>query len=241
MSKKLNTLGAGSLVKLNENGVAKKFLVLGYNHYGKGEVTLLRKDTFAPRQWTGSYDGSYNNCYNGSDMDMFCNVQYPLMLDPAIRGCLIDVPIPTARGAVYGSTVDKTVVNLMRHGFLLSAQEATATAGLVAEGSAFTYLSGTQANRIAYHDGTSTAVVWWLRSPHSNAYYAYYVNPDGALSSSYRGVYSADNVCPRPALTLSSEILVSNGTDSEGCYTVDDAVIAGEQYQKVNGVWRRMM
>lgn len=239
MSKKLNTLGAGSLVKLNENGVAKKFLVLGYNHYGKGEVTLLRKDTFAPRQWTGSYDGSYNNCYNGSDMDMFCNVQYPLMLDPAIRGCLIDVPIPTARGAVYGSTVDKTVVNLMRHGFLLSAQEATATAGLVAEGSAFTYLSGTQANRIAYHDGTSTAVYWWLRSPFSDADYAYCVYADGALNR--YGVYRALHDCPRPALTLSSEILVSNGTDSEGCYTVDDAVIAGEQYQKVNGVWRRMM
>lgn len=239
MSKKLNTLGAGSLVKLNENGVAKKFLVLGYNHYGKGEVTLLRKDTFAPRQWTGSYDGSYNNCYNGSDMDMFCNVQYPLMLDPAIRGCLIDVPIPTARGAVYGSTVDKTVVNLMRHGFLLSAQEATATAGLVAEGRAFTYLSGTQANRIAYHDGTSTAVNWWLRSPCSNANYAYGVGAVGAL---YNGVVCyAYDYCPRPALTLSSEILVSNGTDSEGCYTVDDAVIAGEQYQKVNGVWRRMM
>ena len=239
MSKKLSTLGAGSLVKLNENGVAKKFLVLGYNHYGKGEVTLLRKDTFAPRQWTGSYDGSYNNCYNGSDMDMFCNVQYPLMLDPAIRGCLIDVPIPTARGATYGGTLDSTVVNLMRHGFLLSAMEATGTKGWQTEGSAFTYLSGTQANRIAYHDGTSTAVNWWLRSPDSGASDAYYVGTDGALS--YYRVYRANNVCPRPALTLSSEILVSNGTDSEGCYTVDDAAVAGEHYQKVNGVWRRMM
>lgn len=239
MSKKLSTLAAGSLVKLNENGVAKKFLVLGYNHYGKGEVTVLRKDTFAPRQLTGSYDTSYNNCYNGSDMDMFCNVQFPLILDPAIRGCLIDVPIPTARGAVYGSTVDKTVVTLNRHGFLLSAQEATATAGLVAEGSAFTYLSGTKANRIAYHDGTTTAVYWWLRSPDSTADRASCVNADGALS---RGiVYNANLTGPRPALTLSSEILVSNGVDSEGCYTVDDAVIAGEQYQKVNGVWRRMM
>lgn len=232
-------MSAGSLVKLNENGAAKKFVVLGYNHYGKGEVTVLRKDTFAPRQWTGSYDGSYNNCYNGSDMDMFCNVQYPLMLDPAIQGCFIDVPIPTARGAVYGSTVDKTVVNLMRHGFLLSAQEATATAGLVAEGSAFTYLSGTQANRIAYHDGTSTAVVWWLRSPNSRADRAYYVNTHGALYNNL--VYLADGICPRPALALSSEILVSNSPDSDGCYTVDDAAIAGVQYQKVNGVWRRMM
>lgn len=235
----MSTLPAGSLVKLNENGVAKKFLVLGYNHYGKGEVTVLRKDTFAPRQWTGSYDGSYNNCYNGSDMDMFCNVQYPLMLDPVIQACLIDVPIPTARGAVYNGQLDSTVVNLMRKGFLLSAMEATGTKGWQTEGTAFSYLSGTQANRIAYHDGTTTAVYWWLRSPISNAYGAFCVATDGALS--YSDVCLAGYYCPRPALALSSEILVSSSPDGDGCYTVDDAVIAGENYQKVNGVWRRMV
>ncbi len=41
MSKKISALSAGSLVKLNENGVAKKYIMLGYNHYGKAEVTLL--------------------------------------------------------------------------------------------------------------------------------------------------------------------------------------------------------
>lgn len=51
MSKKINTLASGNLVKLNENGVPKKYLFLGYNHYGKGEVTLLRKDALGGRAW----------------------------------------------------------------------------------------------------------------------------------------------------------------------------------------------
>ena len=69
--------------------------------------------------------------------------------------------------------------------------------------------------------------------------YAYLVNSNGTQYNDL--VCNARIACPRPALALSSEILVSNSTDSEGCYTVDDAVVAGAQYQKVNGVWRRMM
>lgn len=237
MSQKISGLAAGSLVKLNENGQAKKFIFLQHNHYGLGEVTLLRKDTFAPRQWTGSYDGSYNNCYNGSDMDMFCNTQYPQMLDPIIQACLVNVPIPVVEGASYGGTVVNTVRTLYRKGFLLSMREACNANGIAGEGSVFSYLN-TQANRIAYHDGTATAVCWWLRSPVSDAFYAYYVDTSGASGSFY--VYSANSICPRPALTLSSEISVSDSPDSDGCYTVVSAP-AGEQYMKQNGVWLKMV
>ena len=238
MSKLISTLSAGNLVKLNENGQEKKFIFLEHNHYGQGEVTLLRKDTFAPRQWTASYDSSYNNCYNGSDMDMFCNTQYPQMLDPIIRACLVNVPIISAEGASYGGTVSSTLHTLYRKGFLLSMKEALNTAGLVAEGSAFTYLSGAAANRIAYHDETATAVYWWLRSPGSDAYGAYCVDASGA--SNYRYVCFAVNYCPRPALTLSSEIYVSDSADADGCYTVESAP-AGEQYMKQNGIWLKMV
>lgn len=238
MSKKISTLAAGSLVKLNENGQAKKFVFLQHNHYGQGEVTLLRKDTFAPRQWTASYDSSYNNCYYGSDMDMFCNTQYPQMLDPIIRACLVNVPITVAEGASYGGTVVSTLHTLYRKGFLLSMKEVFNTNGLAAEGTAFTYLSGTTANRIAYSDGTATAVLWWLRSPHSNANFAYTVSTSGASNNNY--VYRADSYCPRPALTLSSEIYVSDSADGDGCYTVESAP-AGEQYMKQNGIWLKMV
>ena len=104
------------------------------------------------------------------------------------------------------------------------------------DGTAFSYLS-TQANRIAYQDETTTAVYWWLRSPRSSGdRVAYYVVTGGGGDGNY--VYSGYG-CARPALALSSEILVSDSADSSGCYTIASAP-AGEEYQKVNGVWMRM-
>ena len=231
MSKKISALSAGSLVKLNENGVAKKYIMLGYNHYGKAEVTLLRKDAVGNRAYNACQSGY--NVYNGNSLDSFCNEQHIQCLDPVIRACLVNVPIPTTDGHVNG-TWSATVRNLMRKCFSLSAAEV-GNGG--SDGTAFSYLS-TQANRIAYQDETTTAVRWWLRSPDSSVNYgAYYVNTDGS-GNSYRGVYDG-SYCARPALALSSEILVSDSADSSGCYTIASAP-AGEEYQKVNGVWMRM-
>lgn len=220
-------------MKLNENGAAKKFIFLQHNHYGKGEVTLLRKDSAGFRAFAPG-SSSYN-VYNGCSLDDFCNVEFIGRLDPVIRACLIDVPIPTIRGHVNG-TWDATVQTLYRKGFSLSGTEV-GSGGSGTEGTKFSYF-GSNANRIAYHDETTTAVYWWLRSSDSSSRnYAFYVNADGSVD--YYGAYYA-NRCARPALALSSEILVSDSPDSSGCYTIEDAVIAGEQYQKVNGVWRRM-
>lgn len=221
-------------MKLNENGAAKKFIFLQHNHYGKGEVTLLRKDSAGFRAFAPS-DGSSYNVYNGCSLDDFCNVEFVGRLDPVIQACLIPVPIPTLRGHVSGGW-DSTVQTLYRRGFSLSCTEV-GLSGAGTEGKKFSYFSS-NANRIAYHDETTKAVSWWLRSSYSsNSIYAYYVDTDGSVRniSAYIAYY-----CARPALALSSEILVSDSPDSSGCYTIEDAVIAGEQYQKVNGVWRRM-
>ena len=83
MSKKISALSAGSLVKLNENGVAKKYIMLGYNHYGKAEVTLLRKDAVGNRAYNACQNGY--NVYNGNSLDSFCNEQHIQCLDPVIR------------------------------------------------------------------------------------------------------------------------------------------------------------
>ena len=222
-------------MKLNENGTAKKFIFLEHNHYGKGEVTLFRKDTAGFRAFAPS-DGSSYNVYNGCSLDDFCNVEFVGRLDPVIQACLIPVPIPTIRGHVYGEW-DSTVQTLYRRGFSLSCTEV-GLSGAGTEGKKFSYFSS-NANRIAYHDETTKAVNWWLRSSASGdrSYRACSVYPDGGVGDgyAYRAYY-----CARPALALSSEILVSDSPDSSGCYTIEDAVIAGEQYQKVNGVWRRM-
>lgn len=205
--------------------------MLGYNHYGKAEVTLLRKDAVGNRAYNACQSGY--NVYNGNSLDSFCNEQHIQCLDPVIRACLVNVPIPTTDGHVNG-TWSATVRNLMRKCFSLSAAEV-GNGG--SDGTAFSYLS-TQANRIAYQDETTTAVYWWLRSPGSSDYsYAYSVSTDGSVYDHDR-VYYGDSYA-RPALALSSEILVSDSADSSGCYTIASAP-AGEEYQKVNGVWMRM-
>lgn len=204
--------------------------MLGYNHYGKAEVTLLRKDAVGNRAYNACQSGY--NVYNGNSLDSFCNEQHIQCLDPVIRACLVNVPIPTTDGHVNG-TWSATVRNLMRKCFSLSAAEV-GNGG--SDGTAFSYLS-TQANRIAYQDETTTAVLWWLRSPYSsNTSGAYGVSTGGSVSLG--DVYRGFN-CARPALALSSEILVSDSADSSGCYTIASAP-AGEEYQKVNGVWMRM-
>lgn len=204
--------------------------MLGYNHYGKAEVTLLRKDAVGNRAYNACQSGY--NVYNGNSLDSFCNEQHIQCLDPVIRACLVNVPIPTTDGHVNG-TWSATVRNLMRKCFSLSAAEV-GNGG--SDGTAFSYLS-TQANRIAYQDETTTAVFWWLRSPNSSFNdYAYCVGTDGSVDNYY--VYRG-GICARPALALSSEILVSDSADSSGCYTIASAP-AGEEYQKVNGVWMRM-
>lgn len=64
----------------------------------------------------------------------------------------------------------------------------------------------------------SKAWYWWLRTPYASlSYYARYVNSDGTLyydnaCNGYRGV--------RPLCNLSSSILVSDTTDSDGAYTI---------------------
>lgn len=194
---------------------------------------MLRKDATGHQAYNGGSSGY--NPYEGSQIDAFCNEVFPQRLDPAIRAALVSVPIPTILGHVNGS-YSSTVKNLERKGFLLSCPEVGLT-GTTTDGTAFSYFSS-NTNRIAYFDETTTAVFWWLRSPYSSYNYnAYFVYTVGTQSSS--NVYYAD-YCPRPALALSSEILVSSAVDSDGCYTIEDAVVAGEQYQKIDGVWRRM-
>lgn len=204
--------------------------MLGYNHYGKAEVTLLRKDAVGNRAYNACQNGY--NVYNGNSLDSFCNEQHIQCLDPIIRACLVNVPIPTTDGHVNG-TWSATVRNLMRKCFSLSAAEV-GNGG--SDGTAFSYLS-TQANRIAYQDETTTAVYWWLRSPNSSRNDRAF-NVDTVGSVVYDHVYYG-SYCARPALALSSEILVSDSADSSGCYTIASAP-AGEEYQKVNGVWMRM-
>lgn len=193
-------------------------------------MTLIRKDTFNERQWEASYDSSCKNRYIGSLLDNFCDLMWPQMLDEKIRECLVPVPIVVAEGNQVS-----TLHTIYRKGFALSCTEV-GVSGWQTEGKAFSYFSD-NSKRIAYFDETATAVYWGLRSPLSNASYAYGINTDGTVS--LNDVYYA-NFAPRPAFNLKSSIVVSDSTDSDGCYTVESVPgNDGGLYVKNNGLWVR--
>lgn len=80
------------------------------------------------------------------------------------------------------------------------------------------------------------ATGWTTKSsPYSDANYAYYVGTDGTLDN--YSVYRA-NFAARPAFNLKSSIVVSDSTDSDGCYTIESVPgKTGGLYVKNNGVW----
>lgn len=82
------------------------------------------------------------------------------------------------------------------------------------------------------------ATAWTTNSsPYSYGGNAYLINPGGTVRNR--------NVCfavfaPRPAFNLKSSIVVSDSTDSDGCYTVESVPgNDGGLYVKNNGLWVR--
>ena len=82
-----------------------------------------------------------------------------------------------------------------------------------------------------------TAVAWGLRSPRSSGGGAYCISTVGTVN--YNDVCFA-YFAPRPAFNLKSSIVVSDSTDSDGCYTVESVPgNDGGLYVKNNGLWVR--
>ena len=229
MGQLLSNLADGSLVKLAEHTKPIKFLKIGTDHYGTGTgVTMIRRDTFNERQWEASYDGNYKNRYIGCLLDNFCDLMWPQMLDAQIQDCIVPVPIVV----VEGNGVS-TLHTIYRKGFALSCTEV-GLSGWQTEGTAFAYFNSND-RRKAYFDETNTAVFWGLRSPYSNTSDAYCVNTGGTLYYNYvcNAYFAA-----RPAFNLKSSIVVSDSTDSDGCYTIESVPgKTGGLYVKNNGVW----
>lgn len=191
-------------------------------------MTLIRKDAFSEIAWNASDNGACKNRYFGCTLDNFCDGIWPLKLDDKIRDCLVPVPIVVAEGNSVS-----TLHTIYRKGFSLSCTEA-GVSGWQTEGKAFSYFSD-NAKRIAYLDETATAVNWGLRSPDSDAKYAYSIGTDGSVHDNF--VYRA-YFAPRPAFNLKSQIVVSDAVDSDGCYTVESVPGSdGGLYVKNNGVW----
>lgn len=142
----------------------------------------------------------------------------------AILSTTIRVVKPSVDGGSYEDVVRKV--------FLPSTTEVgLSNENSIAEGAAWGYYTSNTA-RIGYltqqcfsntpssskPSSKTTAWYWWLRTPrYSSAYLARRVFSDGNLSN-HNAFIGVSGV--RPALNLSSSQLVSDTSDSDGCYTV---------------------
>ena len=150
-----------------------------------------------------------------------------------MKAALLDTTLTVAKATVDGGGSESVVDKV----FLLSRQEVgLGSENSIAEGSMLALFSSDNSSRLckptanAVSNSTFTSSSlsasqnwkWWLRSPYSlNSYGVRLVDADGADYSSnigynaYLGIYGV-----RPALNLSSEILVSDTADSDGAYTI---------------------
>ena len=203
----------------------------GNNRYSLSNIDQWLNKNAAANAWytaTHTADQSPN-----SSSVVYANTQYanrPGFLNGfttdeinAILSTTIRVVKPSVDGGSYE--------DIQRKVFLPSTTEVgLSNENSIAEGSAWGYYTSNTA-RIGYvtqqcfsntpssskPSSKTTAWHWWLRTPnYSNARSARLVLSDGDLLSgiAYDGHHGV-----RPALNLSSSLLVSDSTDADGCYT----------------------
>ena len=147
-----------------------------------------------------------------------------------MKAALLDTTLTVAKATVDGGGSESVVDKV----FLLSKQEVgLGSENSIAEGSRLALFSSDNSSRLCkptanavsnstYNNSSLSASQnwwWWLRSPDSSySYNVRRVNTDG--SSNYYSHAYYGNYGVRPALNLSSGILVSDSADSDGAYTI---------------------
>ena len=213
---RLGDAAVGSVVKLNENGVAVDYLVV---HQGLpsamydascGGTWLLRKDIAEERQWHSSNVNDYAN----STIKAYLDDTFLARFDANIRNAIKQVKIPYRPGSGTSMSVSSGSNGLSCKIFLLSGYEMGWTNSdnsyFPPEGTKLAYFeagTGASANnkRIAYLSGRATS--WWLRSPStSSSAYAWL----GDFSGVYNNGSCSNSYGVRPALVLPSSLLVSD-------------------------------
>ena len=147
-----------------------------------------------------------------------------------LRNALIPTALTVAKNTVTDGGGSETVTDKV---FLLSNTEVgLVNENNIAEGKRLALFTTADSSRLAYptaeavskseYTNTSLAAskawYYWMRSPYAGySYSVRYVHSSGALNG-HSAFYGSFGV--RPALNLSSDILVSDSVDSDGAYTI---------------------
>lgn len=199
MATTLGAVAEGSIVYLNESGVAVPFYVAKHNYEsalnGDGRTLLVRKDAWPTAM---AWDTGGVNAYSGSDIDIWLNGTYKTLLDSFVQTAMEATTFYYTPG--NGNT---TVTTLSRAAFALSLTEYGVSASNAnAEGGALPTASTIR--------GSATK---WTRTPStSDATKAFYqeVNWSGTGACTI-----ADKV--QPAITMpATQSVDDNNNVTEG-------------------------
>lgn len=208
MATTLGAVAEGSIVYLNESGVAVPFYVAKHNYEsalnGDGRTLLVRKDAYGKQVW----DTGDVNTYSGSDIDNFFNNTYLNLLDSFVQE---DASVGTTFYYCPGNG-NNSITTLKRTVFALSITEL---------GHAHEYapVDGTQLGiretlKIATNNGT--AVMQWTRSPDirsGQTERAWHLSNTGSyrsISANYGNSGTVAGGWSRPALTLRANIPIDD-------------------------------
>lgn len=167
------------------------------------------------------------------------------------KAAILSTSIRVVKPSVDGGSYE----DIQRKVFLPSTTEVgLSNKNSIAEGAAWVYYTSNTA-RIGYltqqcfsntpssskPSSKTTAWYWWLRTPNdSDASFARVVASGGGSGS---GVAYGGDRGVRPALNLSSSLLVSDSTDADGCYTItfgtptgSDVTLNGNTYSGVTNI-----
>ena len=176
---KLGELSVGSVVQLNEDGVATSYIIV---HQGKPSSTyddscdgtwLLRSRSMEQREWSDS-DSNLN--YATSTIHEWLNSTMLEKYDPQIKDFIKQVKIPYRDGCASGTNRTGSS-GLLTQLFLLGACEVGFTTSysdwVSNDGDKLDYFeygdtSSANTKRIAKTDDSYGEKRWWLRTPTAN-------------------------------------------------------------------------
>lgn len=219
---KLGSKKVGDIVKLKVSGTLTDFIIVNqgnpdsafYDASCNG-TWLLMKECWEQKRWHSSDVNSYAD----SEIHSYLNSTFLGYFEANIKAAIKEVKIPYRPSSGTSGTVSYGSSGLSCKLFLLSDREVGFTTSNVNQyicddGRRLAYFldgntSGTEActKRIANLRTSSSAVLWWLRSPSlNNSNGAWYVSTGGLANFSI-----CSNTCGiRPALILDSNLLVSD-------------------------------
>ena len=245
MAKTLGSVSEGSIVYLNESGVAVPFYVACHNYEsalnGAGRTLLVRQCADRERRW----HSSGTNVYSGSEIDNWVNTTWLSSLDEFVRAAAASTTIYVSAG-----DSNNTITTISRAAFLLSMKELNASFYAIAV--VGTALPTASTLKIAYNS-SGTAKTQWTRSGGTSSMgssLAGYVSSKGAGNSSSATV----SYMARPALTLPAEMGIDDSNNvteptveilhgamidnvlcvTKKCYAMIDGVLCAVPYGLAN-------